>query len=158
MNKNRLFLGISIVSLLMMGLVMFNPFTAKSAAKGADPSDFQQRHPDWIWTTNRQNSVIPITGGAAFPDYYERHPELSEMAVNGSGASDYFERHPELSNLAALGQGASDYFERHPELVPAVKSNVDLTDYYFRHPELSLSAAQSSIDLTDYYFRHINQH
>ncbi len=113
MNKNRMFLGVAVLSLLIMGLAVFRPL-GKSAHVNRDvASDFYQRHPDWIWTANRQNDLIPVTGDAAY--------------------TDYFQRHPELSNLAELGQGASDYFERHPELIPTQKSEVDLTDYYFRH-------------------------
>jgi hypothetical protein len=137
MNKNRLYLGISIVSLLLMSLAVFNPFIGRSRVNKEAASDFYQRHPDWIWTANHQNVMIPVTGEAVF--------------------SDYFQRHPELSNLKGPGQGASDYAERHPELSAAAANPVDTTDYYFRHPELSVSAAQNSIDLTDYYFRHLQQ-
>jgi hypothetical protein len=113
MYKNRLFLGISIVSLLLMGLVVFNPFSRHSRLDRQEANDFYQRHPDWIWTANNQKNVIPITGNEEFPDYFQRHPELS--------------------SLERLGQGVSDYFERHPELIPPTKNSVDTTDYYFRH-------------------------
>lgn len=113
MYKNRLLLGISAVSLLLMGLAVFNPFAASSRVSKVAASDFHQRHPDWIWTTNRENAVLPDTGEAAFPDYHQRHPEL--LSIEG------------------LGDGASDYFERHPELSARSESSVDLTDYYFRH-------------------------
>jgi hypothetical protein len=107
------------------------------------------------------NTYLPLPPGKQTQLYnsarrarilYHRHPGKNSSAVY----SDYFERHAELSNLALLGQGASDYAERHPELSAPAASSVDRTDYYFRHPELSSSSAQSSIDLTDYYFRHIN--
>jgi hypothetical protein len=113
MNRNRLFLGIAVVSLLLMGLAVFHPLGRSSYANREIASDFYERHPDWVWTVNKQNAVIPITGNEAYPDYFQRHPELS--------------------SLERLGQGASDYFERHPELIPTPKSEVDLTDYYFRH-------------------------
>jgi hypothetical protein len=133
MNKNHLFLGISVISLVLMSLAVFNPFVGNTHVSSGAASDFYQRHPDWIWKANPQNAILPVTGDAAFPDYSDRHPELSSLSNLGQGASDYAERHPELANLASLGQGASDYFERHPELIPAAKSSVDLTDYYFRH-------------------------
>jgi len=63
---------------------------------------------------------------------YHRHSSGS-VSAPAAVYSDYFERHPELSNLASLGQGASDYAERHPELSVKAASSVDLTDYYFRH-------------------------
>jgi hypothetical protein len=92
---------------------------------------------------------------AAYPDYFQRHLELSNLAALGQGASDYAERHPELSAASVSGAGASDYFERHPELLkPAIQAS-DTSDYFLRHPELSAQAA-SSVDLSDYYFRHIN--
>jgi hypothetical protein len=114
MNKNHLFFGISAIVLLLMGLAIFKPFTANTRVNREVASDFYQRHPDWIWKADTQNILIPVTGEAAFPDYFQRHPEQV--------------------NLAALGEGASDYFERHPELVRAPRSDVDLTDYYYRHP------------------------
>jgi hypothetical protein len=63
---------------------------------------------------------------------YHRHPSKNS-SISAAVYSDYFERHPELSNLAALGLGASDYAERHPELSAKASSSVDMTDYYFRH-------------------------
>jgi hypothetical protein len=137
MNKNYLFLGISAISLVLMGLVVFNPFTGNSRVNGAAAGDFYQRHPDWIWTTNRQNALIPTTRDAAFPDYFQRHPELAGIAANGSGASDYF--------------------ERHPELIQSSKQGVDTSDYFLRHSELNASAADAPIDVTDYYFRHLSK-
>ena len=107
------------------------------------------------------NTYLPLPPGKQTQLYnaarearilYHRHRSKNSSAVY----SDYFERHAELSNLALLGQGASDYAERHPELSAPAASSVDRTDYYFRHPELSASSAQTSIDLTDYYFRHMN--
>jgi hypothetical protein len=135
MNKNRLFLAISAVSLLVMGMAVFSPFSRKSPATTRDTSDFYQRHPDWTWTVNQQNAVLPVTGEQAFPDYFQRHPELTVPSV--------------------IGIGASDYFQRHPVLIAPAEASVDTTDYYFRHPERSSTSA-SHVDLTDYYFRHIN--
>jgi hypothetical protein len=79
----------------------------------------------------------------------------SSSASSAAAYPDYFQRHLELSNLAALGQGASDYADRHPELSAKALSSADLTDYYFRHLDLSATASPS-IDLTDYYFRHLS--
>jgi len=133
MKKNQLFLAVTAVSLLLMGLVAFNPFRVISSVKKEAASDFYQRHPDWIWTVNNQNAVIPITGDAEYPDYYQRHPELSLPAKIESGYSAYFERHPELSALAGTSVDTSDYYLRHPELSNTFDGNIDLADYYFRH-------------------------
>jgi hypothetical protein len=93
MYKTRLFLGISVVSLLLMGIAVFNPLLGNSSAESEAASDFHQRHPDWIWTVNHQNVVIPVTGEEAFPDYHQRHPELSARAESLIDLTDYYFRH-----------------------------------------------------------------
>lgn len=110
MNKNQLFLAISVVSLLLMGVAVFNPFNGNSSSAIEAASDFHQRHPDWIWTVNRQNVSIPVTGEAAFPDYFQRHPELIASAAASKDMTDYYFRQQSF-----------------------VKNGLDLTDYYFRH-------------------------
>jgi hypothetical protein len=132
MFKNRFLVVIGVISLLLVTMAVSTP--RSHVLLGTDPgaSDFYQRHPDWTWAINAQNAVIPVTGELAFPDYYQRHLELSAQAV--------------------LGLGASDYFQRHPELVAPAAASVDLTDYYFR--QQVLFPAGKTIDLTDYYFRH----
>ena len=114
MNKKLLLIVIGAVSLLLMGLAVFNPLSGSTSAHKEAASDFYQRHPDWIWTANRQNAIIPMTGEAAFPDYFERHRELIPANTSNVDLTDYYFRHPELSASAAQG-------------------SIDLTDYYFRH-------------------------
>jgi hypothetical protein len=76
-------------------------------------SDFYQRHPDWTWTVRDASVVIPVTGESAYPDYFQRHPEL---IARGGASVDM-----------------TDYYFRQKVLKSTVKA-VDLTDYYFRHP------------------------
>ena len=132
MFKNRFLLVLGVISLLSVSLAVSysHPDTLHPADQGA--SDFYQRHPDWTWTIKGQNAVIPITGASAFPDYFQRHPELTVPSI--------------------LGLGASDYFMRHPELITWADASVDLTDYYFRHA--ASQPPSRNIDLTDYFFRH----
>ena len=113
MNKNRWFLAISVVSLLVMGMAVFSPFSRKSPATTGESSDFYQRHPDWIWKVNDQSANIPVTGEQAFPDYFQRHPVLIAPAEASVDTTDFYFRHPELSSTS--------------------DGSVDLTDYYFRH-------------------------
>ena len=153
MFKNRSLVVIGVISLLLVTMAVSSPRSNASLASDQGASDFYQRHPDWTWVVNPQNAVIPVTGASAFPDYFQRHPELSAPSILGLGASDYFQRHPELTVPSIFGLGASDYFMRHPELtVPSADVSVDMTDYYFRQAALQPSA--SNIDLTDYFFRH----
>src|SRR5215211_7117504 len=112
MFKNRFLLVLGVVSLLLVTMAVSNP--AADEREGA--SDFHQRHPDWTWTVNQQNAIIPVTGDSVFPDYFQRHPELTI---------------PMESSL-----DTTDYFFRHPELRPSTAKSIDLTDYFFRHPEL----------------------
>ncbi len=109
------------------------------------------------------NTYLPLPPGKQTQLYnasrearnlYHR-PSGRSSSASAAVYSDYFERHPELTNLAALGQGASDYAERHPELSAEAALFDDRSDYYFRHLDLN-ATSPSSIDLTDYYFRHIN--
>lgn len=87
------------------------------------------------------NTYLPLPPGKQTQHYnaarearnlYHRPSDRSSLA-SAAVYPDYFERHPELSNLAVLGLEASDYAERHPELSAKSASSVDLTDYYFRH-------------------------
>jgi len=112
MFKNRFLLVLGIVSLLLVTMAVSNP--APDEREGA--SDFYQRHPDWTWVPRDQNVVSPVTGEAAFPDYYQRHPE---------------QRIP-----VEISSDTTDYFFRHSELRPSAAEAIDLTDYFFRHPEL----------------------
>ena len=130
MNKNRVILMLGVISLLMVSMAVSTVRTKSSSSNVEDASDFYQRHPSWSWMVNRQNASIPITGEAAFPDYHQRHPELTKSVIAGVGASDYFQRHPELTARAGKFVDLSDYYFRQQTLA---SSEVDLTDYYFRH-------------------------
>ena len=90
--------------------------TPQDTANSVDlsASDFYQRHPDWTWTVRDASVAIPVTGESAYPDYFQRHPELKVLVETAIDTTDYFFRHPEL-------------------MAPA--SSIDLTDYYFRHPD-----------------------
>src|SRR5215213_3846431 len=128
MFKNRFLLVLGVISLLSVTMAISQPHLDVSQAG----TDFYQRHPDWTWAINNQDAIIPLTGDLAFPDYSQRHPELSVPAV--------------------LGLTASDYFQRHPELTAPAEASVDMTDYYFR--QAALKSAAQIVDLTDYFFRH----
>ena len=132
MFKNRFLLVLGLISLLSVTLaVAYAPPNApRPVDQGA--SDFYQRHPDWVWTIKGQNAVIPVTGASAFPDYFQRHPELTVPSILSLDASDYFMRHPELSAAADISVDMTDYYFRHAASQPPSK-NIDLTDYFFRH-------------------------
>ena len=134
MLKNRVLAVIGVISLLLVTLAVSSPRSHTSSTANFIPSDLYQQHPEWWWRTTNQNVGIPLTGSSddAFPDYYQRHPELSVPAL--------------------IGLAASDYFIRHPELVAPAASTFDMTDYYFR--QAAIKAAARTIDLTDYFFRH----
>jgi hypothetical protein len=127
MFKNRFLVVLGFVSMLLVTLAVSQPRSKGSQAA----SDFHQRHPDWTLSIKPQKAVIPATGDSAFPDYYQRHLELSVPTV--------------------LGLTASDYVMRHPELIAPAQVSIDMTDYYFRHPEYLPSS--TVVDLTDYFFR-----
>ena len=129
MFKNRFLLSLGIVSLVLVSLAISSFRNNASLSNRDAANDFAQRHSNWSWS-----AVAPA---AAY--------------------SDYSQRHPELSNLTALGQGASDYYERHANQKNPLVQERDNSDYFLRHPELSASAATVSIDLTDYYFRHLSK-
>jgi len=152
MFQNRFLVVIGVISLLLVTMAVSTPRSNVLLSTDQGASDFYQRHPDWTWAVNSQNAVIPVTGKSAFPDYSQRHPELSVSPIIGLGASDYFQRHSELITPSILGLGASDYFMRHPEVTASAEGSVDMTDYYFRHTAAFPSLA--NIDLTDYFFRH----
>jgi hypothetical protein len=134
MFKNRFLVVIGVISFLLVTLAVSSPRSHASSTANFIPSDLYQQHPEWWWRTTNQNVGIPLTGSSddAFPDYYQRHPELSVPAL--------------------IGLAASDYFIRHPELVAPAASTFDMTDYYFR--QAAIKAAARTIDLTDYFFRH----
>ena len=111
MFKNRFILVIGVISLVLVTMAVSNPKSNVSLAADQGASDFHQRHPDWTWASNDQNSVIPVTGISDSPDYYQRHPELRTSVVDVVDTTDYFFRH-ELPS-------------------PSVRE-ADMTDYYFR--------------------------
>jgi hypothetical protein len=135
MFKNRFIFLIGVISLVLATMAVSSPYSHPASTVEFIPSDLYQRHPEWWWRTTNQNVAIPLTGNSdgAFPDYYQRHLELSTPALIG-------------------GLTASDYFMRHPELIAPAASTFDMTDYYFR--QAAIKAAARSIDLTDYYLRH----
>lgn len=116
MFKNRFILVLGVLSVLLVSMAVSNPFSNTSSTADQGSSDFFQRHPDWQWLASEQKAIIPLTGDAAFPDYHQRHPELSVPVEASVDTTDYYFRHPELS---------------------ASVESIDLTDYFFRHPELS---------------------
>jgi hypothetical protein len=63
-----------------------------SSATRQAASDFYQRHPDWTWEINDQDAVIPLTGDSAFPDHFQRHPELNIPLERSIDTTDYFSR------------------------------------------------------------------
>jgi len=101
-----------LVIVAALATVSFVARSGKVPAAEQGASDFHQRHPDWTWASQNVSVSIPVTGDLAYPDYYQRHPELSVRAE------------------AALD--TTDYFFRHPELMASARS-IDLTDYHFRH-------------------------
>jgi len=124
MFANRFLVVIGVISLLLVTLAVSSPRSGTAPASDQGASDFYQRHPDWTWAVNDQNAVIPLTSASAFPDYFQRHPELSAPLI--------------------LGVGASDYFQRHPELSASVERSVDTTDYFFRHLNQNTSSFAGS--------------
>ena len=152
MFKNRFLLVLGVISLLSVTMAVSYARPSGPLPASLAGSDFYQRHPDWTWAMKDQNAVIPTTGDSAFPDYAQRHPELSVSPILGLGASDYFQRHPKLTVPSILGLGASDYFMRHPESTISILG-LDASDYFQRHSEV-IAPAGTSVDLTDYYFRH----
>jgi hypothetical protein len=132
MFKNRFLLVLGLISILSVTLAVsyVRPNAARPVDQGA--SDFYQRHPYWTWTVKGQNGVIPITGASAFPDYFQRHPELTVPSILGLDASDYFMRHPKLSASANVSVDMTDYYFRQAASQPPSR-NIDPTDYFFRH-------------------------
>jgi hypothetical protein len=122
MFKNRFLLLLVLGVISILSVSMAGSYARPIASLPADlvDSDFYQRHPDWVWAVNAQNALIPVTRASAFPDYFQRHPELSAS--------------PRI-NSPILSLEGSDYFQRHPGLtIPSVEASVDMTDYFFRHP------------------------
>jgi hypothetical protein len=157
---SKIFITLAVLAAALVSISFVN----RSAPRQAEPNavihsanaaafpDFYQRHPEWKLIF-RPIASIAMTGYTAFPDYAQRHPELSVSSVLGLGASDYFQRHSELTRPPILGLGASDYFMRHPELTTPILG-LEASDYFQRHPDLTARSAGTSVDLTDYYFRH----
>ena len=132
MFTNRFILVLGLLSLLLVTVVVSKPISNATPERINEATDFYQRHPGWTWAIDIERASIPATGASAFPDYYQRHLELSMSPI--------------------VGLGASDYFQRHPELIAPAEAFIDMTDYYFRHRG-SLPTS-TTIDLTDYFFRH----
>ena len=105
-------------------------------------------------------AVIPVTGIAESPDYYQRHPELRVPgAGTGDMAGDFYLRHKEwtvgiqAAAIPVTGISESpDYFQRHPELHVPAGLEIDMSDFFVRHPELRTPI--ESDDLSDYFLRH----
>lgn len=112
MYKNRFLLFLGAISILLITLAISKPLSKTSPMRLNENTDFYQRHPDWMWTIGGQEAVIPLTDNLAFPDYYQRHPELSRLADTTTDRSDYFLRHPELIKVNTAVD-LSDYFLRH---------------------------------------------
>jgi hypothetical protein len=111
MYNNRFILLLSVLSLLLVTLAISKPFSKASLERINEATDFHQRHPEWIWISTDQNAVIPATGASDFPDYYQRHPELSVPLELSTDTTDYFFRHATVLKPTQM---------------------IDLTDYYFR--------------------------
>jgi hypothetical protein len=93
MFKNRFILALGVLSLLLSILAFAKPFAKPSATRIDEATDFYQRHPNWKWVTSDQNVLIPATGTEDYPDYFQRHPELSVPVEISIDATDYFFRH-----------------------------------------------------------------
>ena len=96
MFKHSFMLVVGVLSLLLVTVAV--SYSRSNALLAADQgaSDFHQRHPGWKWTIDDANPGVPVTGESAFPDYYQRHPELSAPVTITIDTTDYFFRHPEL--------------------------------------------------------------
>jgi hypothetical protein len=99
MYKNRFILVLGLLSLLMVAMAVTQSRSLVSSATRQPVSDFYQRHLDWKWIVKDKNTSIPITGASAFPDYFQRHPELSGSVERSIDTTDYFFRH--LDNNAS---------------------------------------------------------
>ena len=125
------------------------------------------------------SAAAPTINHVAFPDYAQRHPDLSNPQILKAIGSDYHERHPELINrlggteidlslprrpdfsilvkhddkYAAEQQAGSDYFVRHPELKTLADADSDLSDYYLRHRDEFQSTREAT--LWRYFLNHL---
>lgn len=115
MFNHRFILIVSVLSLMLVTIAVYDP--RSNASLGVEPgaSDFHQRHPNWMWEVNVPHALIPVAGMAEFPDYYQRHPELRVSAGMAVDLSDYFLRHRDLL-APTQSDDLSDYFLRHPEI------------------------------------------
>jgi hypothetical protein len=93
MYKSRFILVLGLLSLLLVGMAVRQSQLLVSSLPGQTASDFYQRHPDWTWVVEDQNASTPITGDSAFPDYFQRHPELRRSVNRSIDTTDYFFRH-----------------------------------------------------------------
>jgi len=103
MFKNRFLVVIGVISLLLVTMALSNPRPSSSRPADLGASDFYQRHPDWTWVVNPQNAVIPVTGASAFPDYFQRHPELMNPVEDSIDTTDYFFRHLDKNASSLAG-------------------------------------------------------
>ena len=110
--KNRFLIVIGVVSLLLVTMAVSSPRSSSSPTPDLSGSDFHQRHPDWIWAVKQQNAVIPATGEAAFPDYYQRHRELSVAAERSIDTTDYYFRHPAANTSSLVGSFSAEQIHR----------------------------------------------
>jgi len=93
MYTNRFILVLGLLSMLLVGMAVTQSRSLVSSATGQAASDFYQRHLDWTWELDDQEAVIPLTGDSAFPDYFQRHPELNISVQRSIDTTDYFFRH-----------------------------------------------------------------
>jgi hypothetical protein len=139
MNKNRFFMIIGLLSVLLMTMAVSRPFAAIPTAEKLS------------WPP--RPVIVSAADNTLLSDYYER-----QAAMNVAEAADFFQRHSDWVSIqqAAIpvtGKSeAYDYFQRHSELIAPAGIAVDMTDYFLRHPERN--ASTNTIDLSDYFLRH----
>lgn len=52
--------------------------------------------------------------------------------LGGDALSDYYQRHQNLPPITGMTTDLSDYFLRHPEAIPSM-TLIDRSDYFLRH-------------------------
>jgi hypothetical protein len=112
MFKNRFILALGVLSLLLSTLAFAKPLAKLSPKRIDEATDFYQRHPDWKWATSDQNALIPVTGDEAFPDYFQRHPELSVAIERSIDTTDYFFRHLDKNASPLVVSFSADQIRR----------------------------------------------